>query len=181
MTDWELEQLARRVTAFTERIPPAYRVPGELMPQVRAWSRMLVDGAAGNLALLGGVGAGKTWQVWRALLEAVRAGYTQRIVVLSPGQWRNLVAPDEQRAARLRAVFDAGVVVFDDLAAHRVTDWQTEALYDVLAHRWEWATPTVITSNEANLRGVLGERAASRFAHRCTVVTVTGPDLRRTR
>ncbi|GAC1558223.1 MAG: hypothetical protein NVS2B7_33300 [Herpetosiphon sp.] len=45
------------------------------------------------------------------------------------------------------AVRDAPVLVLDDLGAHSASPWAEEKLYQILAHRYDAALPTVVTTS----------------------------------
>lgn len=79
------------------------------------------------------------------LLDTLRAGYQ-----------------DGTYDALTWQVRDVELLVLDDLGAHRMTDWATDALYQLINHRYARRLPLVVTTN-ADLRSSgLDERIISR-------------------
>jgi DNA replication protein DnaC len=178
--EWRSDRLNARLAAVRNRRPARLRHPGDLDPRVDTWSRRLVAGTAGNLALFGGVGTGKTWSAWEALERAVAAGWSGTFDFATSGDWQDVVGPPPDRE-RLRAMRTTGLLVLDDLGSSRIGDWQRECLLSVIDERWAHARPTVITSNLTSLGDPLGERLASRLLDGAVVVALGGPDRRRNR
>lgn len=59
-------------------------------------------------------------------------------------------------------VRDVRLLVLDDLGAHRMTDWATDALYQLVNHRYARRLPLVITTNADLATCGLDERIVSR-------------------
>jgi DNA replication protein DnaC len=138
------------------------------------------NGSPGSLVLWGDVGAGKTWTTWKAIETLIRHGWT--------GRWGVVEAYQLKRAADLpvdRAALDdwaaADLLVLDDIGSIRINDWDADALFALIDQRWKRRRPVIVTGNEANLRQLLGERAASRLADGATAVQFIGDDHRRAR
>jgi DNA replication protein DnaC len=72
------------------------------------------------------------------------------------------------------------LLVLDDLAAQRTTDWVREQLNLLSNARWSAGLPTIITTNvkPQSLIDTLGPRAESRFFGDAIGVDVDGPDMR---
>lgn len=175
----QLEQQWRedRLAAFDRTIPPRFAAAVELPPAVTGWLDAAAADAPTNLLLLGPIGTGKThlaWHVARHYLDRVPA----TAVVFTATELAHLVRGDQADTtiARLQAV---SVLVLDDMGASALTPWVDDALFAIIDHRYRWLRPTVITSNEANLRDALGERIASRLAQGAVVVPMKGADRRR--
>lgn len=179
--EWRAERRDRRLALYDARVPPAHRRPGDLHPEVAAWAKGLAGGEPRNLALVGGVGVGKTWHAWRAPRAALEEGWDGRVDFAGPGDLRARIAPraDQSHHQAIAGMQAAGLLVLDDVGANRASDWWLESLHAVVDHRWSHELPTLVTSNVADLRGELGERIASRLAQRLVLVTLTGPDRRR--
>jgi DNA replication protein DnaC len=100
----------------------------------------------------------------------------------------------------LRPVFDAEVLVLDELGAAKPTDWVWDTVALVLNTRYNDKRTTIITTNYADLppggtgngssgvsRAVrdetlgdrIGERMRSRLAEMCVMVEMRGEDFRR--
>ncbi len=101
----------------------------------------------------------------------------------------------------LRPVFDAEVLVLDELGAAKPTDWVWDTVALVLNTRYNDKRTTIITTNYADLPpgGALagtngasralrdetlgdriGERMRSRLAEMCVVIKMEGQDFRQT-
>lgn len=98
----------------------------------------------------------------------------------------------------LGPVFDAEVLVMDELGAAKPTDWVWDTVALVLNSRYNDKKTTIITTNypdlapgagttaaaraarEESLGDRIGERMRSRLAEMCVVVEMRGEDFRRT-
>jgi DNA replication protein DnaC len=96
----------------------------------------------------------------------------------------------------LKPVFDAEVLVLDELGAAKPTDWVWDTVAHILNTRYNDRRTTIITTNYANLPplGVaggsearlreetlgdrIGERMRSRLQEMCVVVEMQGEDFR---
>jgi len=97
----------------------------------------------------------------------------------------------------LKPVFDAEVLVLDELGASKPTDWVWDTVAHILNTRYNDRRTTIITTNYANLppgggdlsgpRAAvreetlgdrIGERMRSRLQEMCVVVEMTGEDFR---
>jgi DNA replication protein DnaC len=97
----------------------------------------------------------------------------------------------------LRPVFDAEVLVLDELGAAKPTDWVWDTVAHILNTRYNDRRTTIITTNYANLKPLEGlpkeqgktareetlgdritERMRSRLQEMCVVVDVQGEDFR---
>lgn len=177
--EWLEKQRAFRVEAWRKRIPASMRAKGELHVEVAAWVAGLVhDKSAANLLLVGPVGTGKTWSCWHAATVALEAGWLGAPVLYGAYEWRQLTTPPVNELD-LRDAARSDLLILDDPGAMRLGAWELEHLYGVIDYRWNHQLPTVITSNVPDLRGMLGERIASRLADNVVVVVLDGPDRRR--
>jgi DNA replication protein DnaC len=97
----------------------------------------------------------------------------------------------------LKPVFDADVLVLDELGASKPTDWVWDTVALILNTRYNDRRTTIITTNYANLPPAgsnvdapraamreetlgdrIGERMRSRLQEMCGVVQVSGEDFR---
>jgi len=77
----------------------------------------------------------------------------------------------------------ASLLLLDDLGTIPTTDWSVgEVLFRVIDYRWSHQLPSIFTTNlsRRNLQEALGDRVTSRLTD-AVVVTLTGPDRRRSR
>jgi DNA replication protein DnaC len=102
---------------------------------------------------------------WNTLLEDLRASY-------DGGDVRSRDVTDPIIAAR--------VLVIDELAARRVTDWSHDTLTWLVGVRYDDRKLTIITSNYAGqeLTERVGTRLRSRIAEMCRHVPIEGYDYR---
>jgi Cdc6-like AAA superfamily ATPase len=142
-------------------VPPRHQVPHDYWPpvnfpeEIEHWS----------LTLLGPPGSGKTWDGTRHFahlaepdmkrnLERMREGAVFDDAHCAWTSWAALLASarsEFDRESVKRRVIDqamhAQVLLLDDVAAERSTDWASEQLYLVLSHRYDWELKTILTSN----------------------------------
>ena len=97
----------------------------------------------------------------------------------------------------LRPVFDAEVLVLDELGASKPTDWVWDTVAHILNTRYNDRRTTIITTNYPNLPPLaaeeslprlavreetlgdrIGERMRSRLQEMCVVLEMTGEDFR---
>ncbi len=166
------------------RIVPArfaLAVVGDLPEPVRAEVAAWVLGPRDrNLVLCGPVGTGKSHAAAAAAFGRYSAG--QSVAWWSVARLMDAMRPgDPDRAEVGRSVLTVDVLVLDDLAAEKPTEWTRERLDLIMDARWAAELPTIVTTNAtpAALREVLDARFVSRLADGALVLTVTGPDRRK--
>lgn len=170
----------RRTEEALAQVPARYADAAPTDPAVAAW---VADVAAGrtrdSLILMGGVGTGKTHQAYGAFAALARRGIGRCAAVTVPAFLDGL-RPGRPGAVDYGAVEGADLLLLDDLAAERVTDWTGEVLYRLIDARWAHLRPTIITTNAtpAAVRERLGDRVASRLGGMGRTVTMTGEDRR---
>jgi DNA replication protein DnaC len=160
-----------------------------------------IETAGKGLLLTGWIGVGKTHLAvsilkslvsergatglffdYRDLLKQVQNSYNSKVSATE----LEILAP----------VFDAEVLVLDELGASKPTDWVWDTVAHILNTRYNDRRTTIITTNYANAgplgtesgpRGVMreetlgdriGERMRSRLQEMCVVVEVQGEDFR---
>jgi DNA replication protein DnaC len=154
-----------------------------------------------GLLLMGSIGVGKThlavgilqtlvtergatglFYDYRDLLKQVQNSYNAQV--------------RETELEVLRPVFDAEVLVLDELGASKPTDWVWDTVAHILNTRYNDRRTTIITTNYANagplgteaggrtlmreetLGDRIGERMRSRLQEMCVVVEMQGEDFR---
>ncbi len=141
-------------------------------------------------ALVAERGATGLFYDYRELLKQVQNSYNRQVQATE----LEILAP----------VFDAEVLVLDELGASKPTDWVWDTVAHILNTRYNDRRTTIITTNYANagplgsslelsasaqaraasreetLGDRIGERMRSRLQEMCVVVEVTGVDFRQT-
>lgn len=194
-----LHAIQKTKDACDARFPARYRCAVATHPDVLAWVEAAAKSRsqAGGLLLLGATGTGKTHQAYGAL----RALLPQTVELVEQSGYVGSWYPDDWRAttyadlnasmrpsngndpeATLKANRDTHILMIDDLAAARSSEWVEEHLYRLINGRYEAMRPTIFTTNlsPSDLREAVGDRIASRLAESCTRIVLDGPDLRRT-
>lgn len=167
-----LARLDRRFGRFTAEQPTH--------PAVIRATIALGRGQLDGLVIRGPVGTGKTHEAvaafrrlvtYRAMLPAVAVAVPALLDGLRPGR-----VPVET----LDACESARLLLLDDLAAERSTDWTAETLYRLIDARYARKLPTIVTTNAtgAMIRDGLGDRIASRLNGLGMHVVLDGPDRR---
>ena len=164
-----------------------------------------VDSVGTGLLLTGSIGVGKTHLAvgilqalvaergaaglfcdYRDLLKQVQNSYNRQV--------------NETELEVLKPVFEAEVLVLDELGASKPTDWVWDTVAHILNTRYNDRRTTIITTNYTNSvplgtdldssRGVraalreetlgdrIGERMRSRLQEMCVVVEMQGEDFR---
>jgi DNA replication protein DnaC len=170
-------------------------------------ARRFVDGypattSGRGLLLTGSIGVGKTHLaagILQALIleKSVHGLFCDYRELLKEIQhsYNPQVATTEMEI--LRPVFEAEVLVLDELGAAKPTDWVWDTVALVLNTRYNDKRTTIITTNyadqppggggngsgrlrEETLGDRIGERMRSRLAEMCVVVEMRGEDFRRT-
>jgi DNA replication protein DnaC len=171
--------------------------------QARNFVRAYPLETAGNgLLLTGSIGVGKT-HLAVGMLQALIADrgakglffdYRDLLKQVQNSYNRNV---DVTELEILRPVFDAEVLVLDELGASKPTDWVWDTVAHILNTRYNDRRTTIITTNYANLAAGngelsgpraavreetlgdrIGERMRSRLQEMCVVVEMTGEDFR---
>jgi len=160
-----------------------------------------------GLLLTGDIGVGKTHVAVGLLRELiVRRGvaglfydYRELLKEVQNSYNRDVAATE---LGILRPVFEAEVLVLDELGAAKPTDWVWDTVAQILNSRYNERRTTIITTNYANAAGMMaaasqagespakramreetlgdriGERMLSRLQEMCVVVEMRGKDFR---
>jgi DNA replication protein DnaC len=176
--DVHRERIARRLQLILDRRPPVFAKDGALHPDIQAWTDRYLGGATGSLLLFGAVGTGKTWSLWKTAEVLVQRGWTGAFELVAPYELKEATdRPVDQD--KIRIWRQADLFAIDDIGAQHLNGWDTDALHALIDHRWQHGRPTLVALNEFDLRGLLGERIASRLVDGATIVTFSGEDRRR--
>jgi len=138
--------------------------------------RRQIDG----LVIRGPVGVGKTHEAVAAFRFLVGERAMLPAVAVAVPAFLDGLRPGRTPVETLDAVEGARLLLLDDLAAERASDWTAEVLYRVIDARYARRLPTIVTTNATGelIRANLGERVASRLNGLGMVVTLDGPDRR---
>jgi DNA replication protein DnaC len=160
------------------------------------------DTNGNGLLLTGSIGVGKT-HLAVGILQALVAergakglffDYRDLLKQVQNSYNRNV---DVTELEILRPVFEAEVLVLDELGASKPTDWVWDTVAHILNTRYNDRRTTIITTNYANfgpmgsgengpraavreetLGDRIGERMRSRLQEMCVVVEMSGEDFR---
>lgn len=181
--DWA-EAIAARFRAYRIETAPNRAAAGD----VAAWCDGRPWETGRNLLLVGETGTGKTGLAVGALRRCLDAGASIRFAgvptlldALRPGGPDDPPGATERRARALADVCRVAVLVLDDLAAERLTEWGAERLFVIVNRRYESRRPTIITTNQPapGLEAAVGARTVSRLVEDADGVMVGGADRRR--
>jgi DNA replication protein DnaC len=187
--------------SYETGFPSSHRTQGAALMRARKFveSYPLETNGTG-LLLTGTIGVGKT-HVAIGILQAlvVERGatglfYDYRDLLK---QVQNSYNPQSRETEMdiLRPVFDAEVLVLDELGAAKPTDWVWDTVAHILNTRYNDRRTTIITTNYTNLPTLItlgsdgrlreetlgdriGERMRSRLQEMCVVVEMQGEDFR---
>jgi DNA replication protein DnaC len=137
------------------------------------------------LALVGERGAQGLFYDYRELLKQIQHSYNPQV--------------NSTELDVLKPVFDAEVLVLDELGAQKPTDWVWDTVALILNTRYNDKRTTIITTNypdlapagmgltttqrsarEETLGDRIGERMRSRLAEMCVRIEMNGADFRQT-
>ncbi len=88
----------------------------------------------------------------------------------------------------LNEVIRSPILVLDDLASERLTDWAKDILHYIIISRYNDKLPVIITSNLSledeedfvvSIEGKFGKGIASRLSEICTLLLIEGEDQRK--
>jgi DNA replication protein DnaC len=149
--------------------------------QVRDWLSRYEPGA--GLMLTGPVGAGKS-TIAGALALHFGAPYHASywpVPDMIDAMRREMDDPPQGHPVRVK-IDKRPVLVLDDIGTEMDTAWQTKAVTDLIAHRYDQQLTLIATTNLTvkQLGERFGERTLSRLHEMCELVTVGGNDRRRT-
>lgn len=158
-----------------------------IVREVQRFCRGLVDrlGAGAGLLFFGTKGTGKTTLAMLVAQEAMRLERTVAIYTAPEllGRFHATYRGDSTQTEldlmeRLAAV---DLLVLDDIAVARQSDWVLERLYAVINRRYEDERSIVVTADVESPEGLgdhIGPRTASRLLEMCEAIPLFGPDYR---
>lgn len=168
-------------------IPPTFQHARPDHPGVQLWiRRLLADPAdAPWLLLEGNTGTGKTHQAYGCLrhLAGAAAAANRRFrwkVVTHPNLNAELrPKPDRSDAYALDPYLDADLLVLDDLAAGKISEFAGDNIERLVDHRWKMRLTTIYTTNADadTIEATCGARVLSRLGE-AVRVELTGADRR---
>lgn len=173
------ERAQARIDRFLAKRPARFAPEGELHPKILDWCRKVYSREAEALILIGGIGTGKTWSIWKAAETLARNGWNGRFDIVDAYDVKDAMR-DRDRAA-IDQWREADALAIDDIGAIGMQEWDSDNLHKLVNTRWKHGRPTVITSNAEDLKPLLGPRVASRLADGAAKVALSGADRRRTR
>lgn len=150
----------------------------------KQFCRMVHEGQAPMLALIGSTGTGKSHLLYsaaKALYAAEHRVFTRPWYLLADHlRWGGpslfnaqlQLEPQELRVALMQEP----IVMVDEVRPTAGTAFDDTELAKLVCHAWDNGRAMLITTNVSPLSQVLGPAVASRF----TQVTITGPDHRQT-
>ena len=171
--------------ATPPRVPAKYNRPIDDLEQtgaVRQAHTWLTARPTPWLLLVGPVGAGKS-TIAGALAVELHTPYhcsfwpVGQLIAAMKAEFDN---PPEGHSVRTK-IDKRHDLVLDDLGTELDSPWQTTAITDIIAHRYDHQLGLIATTNLTfgQLTDRFGERTGSRLREMCTVLVVAGDDRRR--
>lgn len=137
-----------------------------------------------SLLLVGNVGLGKTYLASAIGNSVLEAGKT--VVYLTFGEFLDLIRLhkfDDQEAymAGLQRLYEADLIILDDLGAEKVTEFAAQELFSLINARMNRRRPMIVSSNIDPMlfEETYGDRIASRVLNGFEVCQLRGQDVRR--
>lgn len=137
-----------------------------------------------NLLLTGGAGTGKTYLSSCIANRAVERGFSvyyqssYRLFEIAEQVKFGRAADDE--AEIMKYVYDADLLIIDDLGTEFISAFSTAAFFDIINERLLNRKSTVLSTNLSmeSLEEIYSRRVTSRFAGEYRIVQTVGKDLR---
>ncbi|MFN2598380.1 MAG: ATP-binding protein [Pyrinomonadaceae bacterium] len=191
---WQATRVPRRHAGCSlQNYVPAQGNSSQLLALSFAY-RLVRDYPAADRGLLlaGGVGVGKTHlavAVARGLVEkGVPCLFYESGALLKEIQDSYNPVAQTSELKVLAPVFQADVLVLDELGATKPTDWVRDTMQQIIGTRYNDRKLTIFTTNYSDVRRNLtdetledriGARLRSRLFEMCKTVEITGEDYRR--
>ena len=147
----------------------------EHFPELRAQGK--------GLLLYGSVGSGKTFAACEVANELIDRGYSALVTNFARLS-NTLQGMFDGRQEYLDSLNRFSLLVIDDLATERNTEYMQEIVYNIIDARYRAGLPMIITTNLSgaqlkNPDDLSKERIYSRILERCHPIEVNGADRRR--
>ncbi len=146
-----------------------------------------------GLLLMGTVGVGKTHLAVSILKGLTERGFNclfyESGSLLKEIQNSYNVYTQSSELKVLAPIFDAEVLVLDELGASKPTEWVRDTMANIINTRYNDKKLTIFTTNylddrrverEETLEDRIGVRLRSRLFEMCRTISITGEDFRRT-
>ena len=135
-----------------------------------------------GILFFGDVGTGKTYFACAIANELIEKGYTCHVTNFA--RVVNRIASTFDKQAIIDSLNSYQILVIDDLAAERDTDYMNEIVWNVIDSRYRARKPIIITTNLTsgemfNPVNVSKKRVYSRLLEMCIPVEVRGEDRRK--
>jgi DNA replication protein DnaC len=145
-----------------------------------------------GLLFMGSIGVGKTHLATAILRGLVERGVPCLFYEFGAllGEIRDSYNPVSQASELkvLAPVYEAEVLVLDELGASKPTDWVQETMMQIIGKRYNDRKLTIFTTNYLDVRHApmdetledrIGTRLRSRLYEMCKTVMIKGEDFRR--
>lgn len=165
-----------------ESFEPRTPSQADALQATRDWIESVKDGEGGALALIGGVGTGKSHLLYAAIralneagLHAAAGGWYDLADMLRQAKYGHEEDVTQARLQKAR-ILGAAALGIDEIRPTSGTEYDTTELSQLMTRAYRERQGVIVTSNYADekLARIIGLAAASRL----TQVVVTGPDLR---
>ena len=146
-----------------------------------------------GLLLLGSVGVGKTHLAVSILKALSERGFSCRFYEFGAllKEIQNSYNPVSKTSELnvLQPIFDAEILVLDEIGASKPTDWVRDTMAHIINTRYNDKKLTIFTTNyldehktnkDETLEDRIGVRLRSRLFEMCKTVQIEGQDFRRT-
>jgi DNA replication protein DnaC len=168
--------IEKTFASFSQEVPGVFR----------AYKRALefAENPRGWLVLLGNYGCGKTHLAAAVANRLLQNDYQVLFTVVPDllDHLRSTFGPSSEVEydKRFEDIRDAHVLILDDLGTENTSGWAREKLFQIVNHRYNYAMPTVITSNREPKE--IDQRIFSRISDRALsqdLIIIDAPDYRR--
>lgn len=90
---------------------------------------------------------------YQNLLEKIRSGYSETLGTSSREAYR--------------VALETGILLLDDLGAHRVTDWVEDTVTAIITYRYNNCKPLIATTNlpDPDMGGTIADKTAAQSSH----------------
>lgn len=140
--EWNREKSRVLLSGLPERYREA--VPRHALSA--RWLAAYAEGRMVNLAILGPVGVGKTFEA-AAIVRALLLDSRVPALLTGVSEMLDKLRPNADGASDIGQFQCAPVLVLDDLGSEKQTEWTDEQLYRVADYRNVRNLPTIVTSN----------------------------------